>query len=76
MKHDDPLVQRALRAYFRRDDFPAISRQPSTVACDSRVLGGRIYAVLSNSSRTLAVYELRGNGLRYVSAWPEALDSR
>ena len=73
---DADLTRRALAAYFRSGAPGEILDQPA----DGGYLvehDGRLYVVLSNVSRTLAVYRVRGSGaLRRMKRWPREVADR
>jgi hypothetical protein len=70
----DPLVQRAIAAYYRAEDIPD---QPSATTSDVVTYQDRTYVVLRNRHRTLAVYRVRpvDGVLRRMKRWPTELET-
>ena len=67
---DANFLSRAMAAYFRS----GADIQP---ASDSGVVAheGRLYVVLRNVNRVLAVYRIRNDGmLKRLIRWPDAID--
>jgi hypothetical protein len=69
------LQRRAMAAYFRTADVPS----PDQPAGDPEVIehDGKLYVVLSNTGRALAVYRVQNNGiLRRMKRWPREIAPR
>lgn len=69
---DEPLLRRALQSYFRAASW---ADQPSESLSTLEDCAGETYAVLRNTSHTLAVYRLSARGiLRRTMSYPAVLD--
>ena len=70
MQWDDPLVQRALAAYFRTGG----TEQPSQSSGVEKH-GGKKYVVLRNARGALAIYRVRNDGIPVVGfTWYSVTD--
>jgi len=71
--------ERALAAYFRQMAQQHHGTIPlydlPSRACEE-TLDERDYVMVRNSSRTLAVYQIKSDGLHRLKRWPKALDQR
>ena len=66
--------QRAYAAYFRFAKGHPVD-QLSAALSGMEKLKGRLYVVLRDGSRTLAVYRIKNDGhLHRLKRWPAALD--
>ena len=70
---DDRLVKRAIAAYVRTSEAASPEMPSDSGVAD---LDGKIYVVLENASRILAVYRVRNDGmLKRLRRWPIELDT-
>jgi hypothetical protein len=73
---DADLERRALAAYFRSPGPGEVLDQPAGGAAVTEY-DGKLYVVLQNARRTLAVYRVRGSGaLRRMKRWPAEVAPR
>jgi hypothetical protein len=70
---DDRLVKRAIAAYVRTSEAASPELPSDSGVAD---LDGKIYVVLENASRILAIYRVRNDGmLKRLRRWPIELDT-
>ena len=63
---NDPLIRRAMAAYYRSGHSDGLTDTEITIPADSSYLcefGGHQYVVLNNINGVLAVYRVRNNGV-------------
>ena len=73
---DDELVARAFAAYFRSAARTGQQRDQPSKGGDVIEHDERLYVVLTNSHRTLAVYRVRTSGqLKELRRWPREVAS-
>ena len=71
LSSDEDVLDRAYKAYFRRDSNMPYPGNDSSVE-DYR---SRTYAVLRNCNGILATYRVLNSGkLKYLRRWPKALE--
>jgi hypothetical protein len=76
---NDPLIVRAMSAYYRQGHREGLTDQQITIPANTSFLaetGGKRYVVLENANGVLAVYRVRNDGvLKGLKRWPKELEA-
>jgi hypothetical protein len=72
----EPLIARALRAYFvAAKKCSGGADQPAHDCSTVEERGNKLYVVIRNGNRALAVYRLRPDGiLKRLKRWPKEIE--
>jgi hypothetical protein len=78
-RDNDPLLVRAMSAYYRQGRREGHTDEQITIPANSSFLaelGGKRYVVLENVNGVLAVYRVRNDGvLKGLKRWPRELEA-